>query len=97
MEATRRTGGLHRTTVNRSDIGYNSAMIVMGQEQKITDPIGVEEAAKILNCSTTHVTRLLRDGHLVGRKMSARVWVISLESVRHYFRNRPRVGRPPLA
>lgn len=72
-------------------------MIVMGQEQKIVDPIGVEEAAKILDCSTTHVTRLLRDGDLIGRKMSARVWIISLQSVKHYSKNRPKVGRPPLS
>ena len=69
----------------------------MGQERKIDEFIGVAEAAAMLECTTTHVTRLLRDGDLVGRKLSARVWVVSVESVRHFAKNRPRVGRPPVS
>lgn len=73
-------------------------MFVMDQQaKKINDPISVDEAAEILAISTTHVTRLLREGQLLGRKMSPRLWIVSAKSVKHFAKNRPKLGRPPLS
>jgi len=34
---------------------------------------------------------------LIGRKLSARVWIVSIQSVQHFQKNRPKIGRPQLA
>lgn len=68
----------------------------MGQEQKITDPIGIAEAADLLGCTTSHVRLLLRTGKLTGRKTSPRVWILSKKSVCYFAKHRPKLGRPPL-
>lgn len=81
----------------KSDVGYNLGMVTEIQEQQLGGFVGVAEAAAILNCTTNHVTRLLRDGDLIGRKLSARVWIVAASSVQHFQENRPKIGRPQLA
>lgn len=79
----------------RRDFEYDSDMVVMDQQKKITDAISVDEAAELIGCSGAHVRKLLRDGDLMGRKISARIWVVSLRAAKHFAHHRPKLGRPP--
>lgn len=67
----------------------------MSEQPKFTDGIGVGEAAVLIGCTAAHVRKLLRDGDLVGRKLSPRIWLVSRKSALAFSRNRPRLGRPP--
>lgn len=79
----------------RCVVEYDSDMVVMDQQKKITDAISVEEAAELIGCSAAHVRKLLRDGDLVGRKISPRIWVVSSRAATHFAKHRPKLGRPP--
>lgn len=67
----------------------------MSEQPKITDGISVGEAAELIGVSAAHVRKLLRDGDLVGRKISPRIWLVSRKSALAFSRNRPKLGRPP--
>lgn len=78
----------------RRDLEYDSDMVVMNQQQKFTDAISVEDAAAIIGCTPAHVRKLLRDGDLVGRKISAKIWIVSERAAQRFAKHRPKLGRP---
>lgn len=46
------------------------------------DFIGTSEAADIIGCTDGRVRQMLRDGILIGQKMSNRVWLIDESEAR---------------
>lgn len=54
----------------------------------------VKEATAKIGCSDAHVRHLLKQGVLVGQKISERAWVVSLESIEAFVGAQKTTGRP---
>lgn len=71
-------------------------MSTYGRKQRKVSPlnevVSAKEAAEILGISRRHVTRLIKAGHLDGRKLE-RDWIITRSSVLAY--KAQKEGKPP--
>ncbi len=58
------------------------------------DLISVAEAAAMTGYTVQHITRLLRRGKIVGRKLGP-IWLTTVEAVEVYRRSDPKPGPRP--
>lgn len=60
----------------------------MREQGKMGNWITTAEAAKILGVTDTRIRQLIYEKRLVARKLSERVWLIDVDSVDEYDRER---------
>lgn len=59
--------------------------------------LSVDEAARLLGCTTGRIRQMLRSGELKGEKLNERAWAVSKDSAQKaaektHSRGRPRIG-----
>jgi hypothetical protein len=57
--------------------------------------INIEEAQKQSGVSASHLRRLCRDGVITAHRVTARVYMVDVDSLTTFIKNRPRRGPKP--